>query len=415
MLIQRHSRRVFLRGTVCASAFLGCGAVPGVFQRTALAAGAQAAKRDTALVVIQLSGGNDGLNTVVPYEDDAYHRARPTLRLSADRVHKLEAGLGLHPDMPAFARLYHEGRLAIVQAVGHPDPKRDHPVAMRDWHTGLPQVGLAQTGWGGRVADSGRVGPTSDVPSVFLGPIAPPFGVRAARAVVPAIPAIEQWLPLAGWPMAGEGIPSVVGAGAPEPGGLLAFLRESSVAALSARDRIERSLRAPSAHYPAYPLAQTLKGVAQLMRADLGIRFYFTELGGGEIGGFDTHAGQALNHGALLKELSESVAAFIDDLQRDQRLNSALVMTFSEFGRGLTESGRRGTDHGSAAPVFLAGGRLKGGLVGRHPSLTDLDQDAPKFHTDYRQLYATVLEGWLGMDSRQILGETFPPLEGVMA
>jgi len=410
----RPSRRDFLKGTVCASAFVGCGGAAGLFQRTALAAGAQPEGRGTALVVIQLSGGNDGLNTVVPYEDDAYHRSRPTLRLAADRVHKLEAGLGLHPDMPAFARLYHEGRLSIVQGVGYPNSKRDHPVAMRDWETAMPQQALAQTGWGGRVADFAHASPITDVPSVFVGPIAPPFGVRAGEAVVPAIRSLEEWLPSPRMWLTAQGTQAPgTGQPSPTPSPMLDFLRESTARAYAARDRIQSSRRAQSSDYPRYPLAQSLKSVAQLIRAELGIRFYLTELGGGDIGGFDSHAGQVLNHGSLLKELSESVAAFAADLQRDRLFDSVLVMTFSEFGRSLSENGRRGTDHGAAAPVFLAGGRLKGGLVGKHPSLTDLDQDAPKFHTDFRRLYATALDGWLGIDSGQILRGTFAPVEGV--
>ena len=413
-----HSRRDFLRHTFCASTFLGCGAVPGFFERTVAAAGARSGDRGTALVVIQLSGGNDGLNTVVPYEDDAYHRARPTLRLPADRVHKLDAGVGLHPDMPAFARLYHEGLLGIVQGVGYPDSKRDHDLAMRDWHSALPRETIAQTGWVGRAADLAYADGATDIPCVFVGPIAPTFGVRAERTVVSAIPSFDQWLPLPEWPLAGapEKRPPVPGlrSSARLANPLLDFLRETASAAGVARDRIEKSARAPSSNYPAYLLAQSLKSVARLIRADLGIRFYFTELGGGNIGGFDSHAGQVLNHGALLKELSESVAAFIADLRRDGLLESVLVMTFSEFGRTLSENGRRGTDHGAAAPVFLAGGRVKPGLVGTHPSLADLENDAPKFHTDFRRLYATVLDRWLGLDSREVLGESFDALSFII-
>jgi uncharacterized protein (DUF1501 family) len=394
---------------------LGCGGVPGLFERAALAAGARDGGRGAALVVIQLSGGNDGLNTVVPYADDAYQRNRPTLRLGADRVHKLEAGLGLHPDMAAFARLYHDGRLGILQGVGYPNSKRDHVPAMRDWQTALPREPLAQTGWGGRIADFARADGATDVPSVFVGPIAPTFGVRAAKAVVPSIRSFDQWLPLPEWPITGQaGMPETKRATAAQDS-WLGFLRASTVQACAARDRMGRSFSAPAAHYPGYPLAQSLKMMAQLIRADLGIRCYFTELGGGEIGGFDSHAGQALNHGSLLKELSESVAAFADDLQRDKLFDSVLVMTFSEFGRTLSENGRRGTDHGAAAPVFLAGGRIQPGLIGKHPSLTDLDQDAPKFHTDFRRLYATVLDRWLGLDSREILGEAFAPIDGLVA
>ena len=151
--------------------------------------------------------------------------------------------------------------------------------------------------------------------------------------------------------------------------------------------------------------------MTHLIRADIGIRIFFTELGGGGIGGFDNHANQLGNHCALLGQLSESVAAFVGDLKRDKLLDRVLLMTFSEFGRTVKENGRRGTGHGAAAPVFLAGGRLKTALVGKQPSLTDLDNDAPKFHIDFRRIYATVLDRWLGFESRTVLDRQFKPLD----
>ena len=166
-----------------------------------------------------------------------------------------------------------------------------------------------------------------------------------------------------------------------------------------------------SADYPPFGLARDLRTVAQLIRADIGIRIFFAELGGGGIGGFDNHANQLGNHCALLHQLAESVAAFIYDLQRDKQLDRVLLMTFSEFGRTVKENGRRGTDHGAAAPMFLAGGKVKGGLVGTHPSLTDLDKGALKMHTDFRRVYATVLDRWLGFESEAVLGGRFQPLD----
>jgi uncharacterized protein (DUF1501 family) len=143
----------------------------------------------------------------------------------------------------------------------------------------------------------------------------------------------------------------------------------------------------------------------------VGIRVYFVELGGGGIGGFDNHANQRDNHAALLREMSASIAAFVSQLQREDLLSRVLLMTFSEFGRTVTENGRRGTDHGAAAPVFLAGGRVPGGMFGPHPSLTDLDQDALKFSVDYRSLYATVLDRWLGLDPVAILGQNYAMID----
>ena len=194
---------------------------------------------------------------------------------------------------------------------------------------------------------------------------------------------------------------------------LLHFLRRSDLDAYAKSGRIETAAKraANTADYPQSGLAGKLYTIAQLIRADVGIRIFFTELGGGGIGGFDNHANQLGNHCALLHQLAESVAAFIDDLKRDKLLDQVVLMTFSEFGRTLKENGRRGTDHGAAAPMFLAGGRLKGGLVGPHPSLTDLENDGLKFHTDFRQVYATMLDRWLGIDSKGVLGRHFEPLD----
>ena len=183
----------------------------------------------------------------------------------------------------------------------------------------------------------------------------------------------------------------------PASSSLLASIRAATANAQLIRQRLIVADKTPhsgkSAAYPPFPLAQNLAMIAQLIRADLGIRIYFAEMGGGGIGGFDTHANQAANHGALLRELSESTLAFVNDLNRDRLLDSVLVMTFSEFGRTLSENGRRGTDHGAAAPIFMIGGKVKGGLWGAHPSLSDLEADSPKFHTDFRRVYATVLGG----------------------
>jgi uncharacterized protein (DUF1501 family) len=389
---------------------------PGFLGRTALAAAAQSQDRDSVLVVIQLSGGNDGLNTVVPYEDDAYHRNRPTLRLTAERVLKLESGLGLHPEMTALLRLYREGHLAIVQGVGYPDSNRDHEAAMRDWHTARPGETLTQTGWLGRAIDRACKTGQTDVPGVFLGPIPSPFGLQTEEAIVPAIKSSDQWLPAGEWAAASRLDPPGSTAGAPAGANPLPeFLRRATLDASAGAARLQAVRQGAAARgtdgYPDFPLARTLQSVAQFIRADLGIRIFFAELGGGGIGGFDTHAGQAANHGALLRELSESVAAFLEGLRRDRLLDRVWLMTFSEFGRTLSENGRHGTDHGAASPVFLAGGGLKGGLVGPHPSLTDLEANAPKFHTDFRRVYATVLDRWLGFDSLQVLGRKLSPLD----
>jgi uncharacterized protein (DUF1501 family) len=417
------SRRDFFKETAGATSLLAFGSsIPAFLARSAAALAEGQHSREPVLVVIQLSGGNDGLNTVVPYQDDAYHRSRPTLRIGPDQVLKLDSGLGLHPSMPAFRKLYAEGRLSIIQGVGYPRSSRDHDAAMEDWHTGVLRERLppgARTGWLGRAIDTSCDPNKTDLRGVFVGEIKAPYSMHAERAVVPSIKSLDEWLPaVTAWgdstlpkdsgPASSTGSPS-----------LLAAVRNASANARQIQPRLIAASQLlhsqKSSPYPPFPLAQNLAQVAQLIRADLGIRIYFVELGGGGIGGFDTHANQAANHGALLRELAESSAAFVDDLNHDRLLDSVLVMTFSEFGRTLTESGRRGTNHGAAAPMFMIGGRVKGGLWGAHPSLTDLAEDAPKFHTDFRRVYATVLERWLNLKSEKILPPEFTPLDGVLA
>lgn len=402
-----RTRRDFLKTTLAAPALVSLtGAAPAFLLRAASAGAARPDDRDTVLVVVQLSGGNDGLNTLVPYGDDEYARNRPTLRFGAKDVHKINSYLGFHPRMQAFWRLYKDGRLSILHGVGYPNSNRDHDAAMRHWHTAEPENPQCQTGWLGRVADNARNSNQADTPAVFVGPIARPFALNAERVIVPSIRSPDDLI-----------IDSTAGGfrhdGVAETGNeLLRLVQEHTSKARANSQRIEAATKAAGgAEYPGFHLAGTLRTVAQLIRADVGIRIFFAELGGGGIGGFDNHANQLGNHCALLQQLSDSLAAFVDDLAKDKMLDRVLVMTISEFGRTVAENGRRGTGHGAAAPIFLAGGKLKAGLIGSHPSLTDLDSGAVRFHTDFRRVYATVLDKWLGFDSRPVLGGEYEPLD----
>jgi uncharacterized protein (DUF1501 family) len=411
-----HTRRDFLKTALGASAMVSfASGAPDFLVRSAMAASSRNKERDTVLVVVQLSGGNDGLNTVVPYADDEYTRNRPTLCLPAGKLHKIDSLMGFHPRMAAFMRLYQAGYLGIVRGVGSPNPDRSHEGAMRIWHTADPERPNRQTGWLGRAADSIWNPNQTNAPALFVGSIAQPFALNAENVVVPSIRSPRDLVTRRMSGHADAPSPPKHAAGPPradKQNPLLDFLRRSTLNARANARRIEAAAKMPdSAEYPAFQLAATLRTVARLIRADVGIRIFFTELGGGGIGGFDNHANQLGNHCALLHHLSESVAAFVHDLKGQKLLDRVLLMTFSEFGRTVRENGRRGTGHGAAAPAFLAGGRLKGGMTGEHPSLTDLDNGAPKFHTDFRRLYATVLDRWLGLDSRVILGRNFEPLD----
>jgi uncharacterized protein (DUF1501 family) len=193
---------------------------------------------------------------------------------------------------------------------------------------------------------------------------------------------------------------------------MLEHVRTGMLTAWSQSERLREAANArETGTYPSFPLAARLRNIARLIRAETGYRIFFTELGGDGFGGFDNHAGQRENHAALLRQFSSAVAAFMDDLKRDRLSERVVLMTVSEFGRTVSENGRRGTGHGAAAPVFLAGGRLRGGLIGDHPKLDDLDQDALRFQVDFRSVYAAMLDRWLGCDSAAVLGESFPIAE----
>lgn len=411
-----YTRRNFLKGALGSSALLSLGpAAPNVLVRSMMAATHRHDECDTVLVVVQLSGGNDGLNTVVPYEDDEYARNRPTLRLPPNEIYKINSRLGFHPRMGAFMRLYEQGYLSIIQGVGYPNIDRSHESGMRIWHTAAPNEPDCQTGWLGRTVDSIREPNSINTPAVFVGPIARPFGLNAKNAIVPSIDSLENLImrEIASHNKYQSQRKRTAGLPRPDQNNpLMHFLQQCTQNAYTNSERIEAVMKktASTAEYPQFELAGSLRKVAQLIRADIGIRIFFTELGGGGIGGFDNHANQLGNHCSLLGHFSESIGAFINDLKRDKLLNRVLLMTFSEFGRTVKENGRRGTGHGAAAPIFLAGGRLKGGLVGPHPSLTDLDNGALKFHTDFRSVYATVLDRWLGFDSLKVLDKQYEPL-----
>jgi len=403
-----HTRRDFLRAGLGASALMTLRATtPNVFADAVMAAETPTRESDTVLVVIQLSGGNDGLNTVVPYADDEYGRNRTTLRLPTEHLHKIDADLGFHPRMEAFARLYHERYLSVVQGAGHPQPEGSHDRAMRIWHTADPDLPERPTGWLGRLADRACRVPEADTGAVFVGPIAPPFALNAERAIVPCIRTAQDLI------RRGSDREMLASDGARANDTLLEFVRGRITTACAKSERIKAAIEATAGAIDCPPsgLAGDLRTIAQIIRAEVGVRVFFAELGGGGIGGFDNHANQLGNHGALLHQLAEAVAAFVYDLKRDKLLDRVVVMTFSEFGRTLKENGRRGTGHGIAAPMFLAGGKVKGGLIGSHPSLTDLEIGSPKFHTDFRQVYATVLDKWLGCDSEAILGRQFETLD----
>ena len=311
------SRREFLKSALGASALAALGpTVPEFLSRTARAGGNRQDRDGTVLVVLQLSGGNDGLNTVVPYADDAYAKARSTLRLTGKQVHKINDLLGFHPQMQAFRRLYDEGVLSVVQGVAYPKSDRSHPGAMRDWHSAQPGSARLPDRLGG--ADGGLcVRPAECSGCTFVGRIPQPFALNAEKSITPSIASLQpSALQRAGGPaLQGQRhrqqeLAAMDRVG--QPDALLDFVRASTLQSCTFAERIETAARPDAARsdYPPFQLAGDLKTIARLVRAETGVRIFFAEIGGGGIGGFDNHANQRDNHAALLRQLAESVAAF---------------------------------------------------------------------------------------------------------
>jgi uncharacterized protein (DUF1501 family) len=412
------SRRSFLKGSLSTSALVALsGTVPQFLVRAAQ--GAADAKGESVLVVIQLSGGNDGLNTVVPYADDVYRKSRPILGIAAKSVLKINDYIGLHPSMDAFSKLLQQGRLGIVQGAGYPTPDRSHFSSMDIWQTAQRDVannpvGHRATGWLGRYldADAGReANGHHDVPALHLASGAPrlPLALVGKDIRAGSFQSIEAFrLEDGGDAGIRQAISRAVAVPRENENDLITFLHQGTASALESSRQVQEAVRTykTDVKYPATNLARRLQTVAQLIDAGLDTRIYYLDLDG-----FDTHANQAVSHAALLGELSGAVSAFIADLDLHGHGKRVMAMTFSEFGRRVHENASRGTDHGAAAPMFLVGGKVKPGLLGKHPSLTDLDQGDLKFTIDFRDVYAGVLERWLGVASEPILGGKFAPME----
>lgn len=412
------SRRNFL---VASGGVLGVGiqtAVPSYLAAAGLSQ--DGSRRETILVAIQMAGGNDGLNTVVPYRDDHYRRQRPTLALKETEVIRLQDDLGFHPALKPLMSVWEDGHLAVVQGVGYPQSSDDHARAMEIWQTARPDHPLGETGWLGRVADylcEVNGSSWSAAPSVFLGRIPIPLTVVGKHQ--PAVRA-QQAGEIFSFRQQSASLMKIqqimqdtaAGRGEVPPGPLaeMVGLQRQTIRNLMAMEEI---LANPT-HVEVFPktyFGRQLSCLTQLLRIDLGIRIYCVDLGGQGPGTFDTHALQAANHGALLAELAEGLAALADVLKKDNLFDRVVVYTYSEFGRTIRENGRKGTDHGSAAPVFVLGGKVKGGFVGKHPPLDPPEKGGVKHLIDFRSLYATLLDRWLRVPSQPILGQTFSQLD----
>ncbi len=436
-----RTRREFLRTTVLGGALSYT--VPAFLANTFSALHASAAdsatqiatgKDASILVILQMAGGNDGLNTVVPYSNDFYHRARPTLGLKPDDVLKINDDVGLHTSLSGFKELYDAGCLSIIQGIGYPNPNRSHFRSTEIWQTASDSQKFEKYGWVGRYFDNACKGcdPTVGVsigrqmPQAFAAKV--PMGVSLEnpqsyrylsdeRGISGEIEESYRKLNSPEKPMmsentGGENSGDTIGAihGATQhSGSALDFLERTAMDAQVSSDKILAiSNRVQNkAKYPGSQLASSLKLVARLIGGGLPTRVYYVSQGG-----YDTHTNQAATQQRLLKELGDSVKAFVDDMKEQGNMGRVAIMTFSEFGRRVTQNANNGTDHGAAAPMFVIGDKVKAGLLGKCPSLApaDLLNGDIKYNVDFRSVYAGVLENWLKTPSEPVLGQKFTPL-----
>ena len=369
--------------------------------------------KNRTLVVVQLSGGNDGLNTLVPYSQQAYYNARPTLALNKSDVLQLNGEVALHPNMTALQSLYNDNHVAIVQGAGYPNPNRSHYESMTIWQTASPDESMS-TGWLGRYLDGARA-VDSSINAVNLDALLSPAVIGQKERAM-AIESLQTFkiAPLArGQSQVPDeatikALDSIQCSSCQEYNNLVNAMMEAGLDAMTASDIVQQAASnyQTSVNYPKNDFSNRLKLAAQVVASSLKPTIVYLQ-----IGGFDTHANQKNTQANLLKTVSDGVAAFYQDMDSKGKADDTLIMTFSEFGRRVNENGSLGTDHGTAEPMFLIGGRVSGGLYGDYPSLSNLDTNGDLIHTvDFRQVYASVLQDWLGTDPSQVLSSQFEKL-----
>ena len=369
-----------------------------------------------SIVVLQLSGGNDYLNTVVPYENGLYYDNRPTVHVAPDQVLDVGGGLGFRPEMAPIKNLWDEGKVAVIHGIGYPNPNRSHFRSMDIWHTALPDD-IGNEGWLGRVIR--ELDPKSD--NVLTGVN---FGRGLPRA-----------LGVRGVPVASVGNLETYGlfpdiqddalrkyaldafammyGGARGKDAVMDFLGQTGLDALKGADilRTAPAKYSSSIEYADNPIAQSMRSVAQVMFADLGTRVYYTQHGS-----FDTHSGELATHATLWDDVAGAVGDFMDDVKEHDREDDVVLFLFSEFGRRIKDNGS-GSDHGSGGVAFVIGNNVKGGMYGEYPSLEFAHQLEGDLHynNDFRSTYTTILEQWLHLDAAPIVNGRFEAFDMIAA
>ena len=369
-------------------------------------------RSDKSLVVVQLSGGNDFLNTVIPYNNELYYDFRPTVNIPQDEVLKIDDDLGFSPSMELIKRLWDEGKAAVITGIGYPNPNRSHFRSMDVWHTAEPDK-IGTSGWLGNVIRELDPKGENVLTGVNFGR-GLPRALSASGVAVASVGNLETYglfTDMQDEAMRQHALNAfAMMYGATEGKDAVAkFLGQTGTDALRGADilRTAPEKYSSSVEYAANPIAQSLRNVAQVMSADLGTRIYYTQHGS-----FDTHAGELDAHATLWRDTSGAIGDFMDDLKEHGLDEDAVILVFSEFGRRIRDNGS-GSDHGSGGVAFVIGGAVKGGLYGEYPSLRERDQLEGDLHfnNDFRSTYATILEQWLGLDSVPIVNGQFDQLD----
>ena len=410
-LSRRDALRVGMYGLGVGAGLFGTPLVSrspfSVLAKQANAATSPHAHPERILVVVELSGGNDGVNTIIPYGDDAYYQQRPTIGIPAQDVRKIDAHFGFHPAMAGFEHLYKDGKLAIVHACGYDNPILSHFASMGFWHTGSPHAG-EKLGWLGRLADaldpevqrnylvniataqSLAVRSRNHSPLVFYDPEG--FKRNGVHQQQPLFPRLSD---KRATPNASLNFLTGLAENATESA---AFVRQAWA---DYQTPVDYGVRAAG-------LGLDLRKVAALIKAEIPTRLYYVSYAGNV---FDTHVHQNDLHFRLLTYTTDALRGFMADLNRIGRADDVAIMVFTEFGRRVPENASKGTDHGTATPVYVIGEKVKGGFYSTLPSLTDLDDGNLRYTTDFRRVYATLIQEWLGYDdTKALLREEFEPL-----
>ncbi len=397
MLIKR---REFLQtGSLATASFL----VPKFLK--AFETGSWVPPGNKVVVVLQLSGGNDGLNTVIPVRNDIYYRSRPRLGIERTKALSVTDETGLHPALTAFADAYHDGSLGILNNVGYPNPDRSHFRSMDIWHTGSQSNEYLSSGWIGRYLDAQCNGCAKPTQALEVDDVLS-LALKGEQANGLAFKDPKRLFGTSNEKFFKEVSKHHGDHHDEQP---VEYLYKTMAETLSSADYIfkQSKLHPSTASYPNSELGKNLKTIASLIFSDINTKVYYVSLGS-----FDTHINQEAQQQRLFKEMNDAVGAFIKDLKAANRFNDVLFFTFSEFGRRVSQNASGGTDHGTANNMFLISGGLKEkGLLNAMPDLTDLDEGDLKYKVDFKNVYATVLDKWLGADDEKILGKKYEQLK----